>query len=135
MSSRTQYPSGPRLVANACPRCGSAEIRRLSLIYQTGLPTNSDRRPQHELALSKQAAPPTKKPAAMWAMAAAVFLVVALATLWSSRVMTTMAFGSLAVAIGFAARAVTYNSMVFPRLHEQWEHSSMCNRCGTVFVE
>lgn len=87
------------------------------------------------MTLSKQAAPPTKKPAVMWAMAAAVFLFVALATLWSSRVMTIMGFGSLAVAIGFAARAMTYNSLVFPRLHDQWEHSSMCNRCGTVFVE
>ena len=135
MSSRTHSPSGPRLVANACPRCGSAEIRRLSLIYQTGLQTDTERKPAHAMALSKQAAPPTKKPAVMWATAAAAFLIVALGALPSSRLMTTIAFGSVAVAIGFAARAMTYNSMVFPRLHEQWERSSMCNRCGTVFVE
>lgn len=71
----------------------------------------------------------------MWAVAAAVFAVVALSTLSLSAVMTALAFSSVAVAIGFAVRAMTYNSMVFPRLHEQWEHSCMCNRCGTVFVE
>jgi len=71
----------------------------------------------------------------MWATAAAGFLVVALITLSISRLMTIMSFSSVAVAIGFAARAMTYNSMVFPRLREQWERSSMCNRCGTVFVE
>ena len=71
----------------------------------------------------------------MWVAAAAVFAVIALSTLSRSAVMTAVAFSSVAVAIGFAARAMTYNSMVFPRLHQQWAHSCMCTRCGTVFVE
>jgi len=71
----------------------------------------------------------------MWAAAAAVFAIVAVLSLSSSAVMTAMGFTSVAVAIGFAARAMTYNSMVFPRLYEQWEHSFMCTRCGSVFVE
>jgi hypothetical protein len=87
------------------------------------------------MALSKQAAPPTRKPSIMWVVAAVVFAVVALSTLSRSEAMTAIAFSSVAVAIGFAARATTYNSMVFPRLYEQWEHSCMCNRCGTVFLE
>ena len=41
----------------------------------------------------------------------------------------------LTIAIGFVARAMTYNSIVYPRLHDQRDHSTMCNRCGTVFVE
>jgi hypothetical protein len=124
------------LVTHKCPRCGSEEIRTLSSIHDTGLPaTSTARKPAHEMALSRQAAPPTKKPALMWVAVAAVFAVVALTTLSRSAVMTAVAFSSAAVAIGFAARAMTYNSMVFPRLHEQWEHSCMCNRCGTVFVE
>jgi hypothetical protein len=121
------------LVEHACPRCGSAEIRKLSLIHQTGLPENAERKPAHEAALSKQAAPPTKKPAAMWVVGCAVFVIVAVAMLWSSRAMTAMAFLCLAVAIGFAVRAMTYNSLVLPRLHDQWERSFMCNRCGSVF--
>lgn len=134
MSSRTHFTSGPRLVATACPRCGSAEIRRLSLIHAAGLPTNTDRKPQHEAVLSKQAAPPTKKPAAMWAGAVVAFAGVAILTWSTSTPMTTVALGAVAVAIGFAARAMTYNSMVYPRLFDQWERSSMCNRCGNVFV-
>jgi hypothetical protein len=124
------------LVTHKCPRCGSEEIRTLSSIHDMGLPvTSTARKPAHEMALSRQAAPPAKKPAVMWVVAAAVFAVVALSTLSRSSVMTALGFSSVAVAIGFAARAMTYNSMVFPRLHEQWEHSCMCNRCGTVFVE
>jgi len=133
MPSRTDRNSGPRLVRDACPRCGSAEIRKLSLIYQTGLPANAERKAAHEAALSKQAAPPTKKPAMMWVIAASAFVIVAVAMLWSSRAMTAMAFLCLAVAIGFAVRAMTYNSMVLPRLRAQWERSFMCNRCGNVF--
>ena len=133
MSSRA---SGPRLVTHECPRCGSQEIRTLSSIHDRGLPaTSTARKPAHEMALSRQAAPPTKKPAIIWVVAAVVFAVVALSTLALSAVLTALAFSSVAVAIGFAARAMTYNSMVFPRLHEQWEHSCMCNRCGTVFIE
>ena len=40
----------------------------------------------------------------------------------------------VAVAIGFAVRAATYNTLVYPRLYEQWERSSRCDRCGNVFV-
>ena len=124
------------MVMHKCPRCGSEEIRTLSSIHDMGLPaTSTERKPAHEMALSRQAAPPTKKPALMWVVAAAVFAVVALWSLLRSAVMTAVAFSSVAVAIGCAARAMTYNSLVFPRLHEQWERSCMCNRCGTVFME
>jgi hypothetical protein len=104
------------------------------LIYEAGLLRSTEGKPPHETALSKQAAPPTKKPAVMWAAAAAVFAILAVLSLSSSAVMTAMAFGSVAVAIGFATRAMTYNSLVFPRLYEQWAHSFMCARCGRVFV-
>jgi len=36
--------------------------------------------------------------------------------------------------VAAAVFAMTYNSMLFPRLHEQWEHSCICNRCGAVFL-
>lgn len=133
MSSRA---SAPRLVTHTCPRCGSQEIRTLSSIHETALPaTSTGRQPAHAMALSRQAAPPTRKPTLLWVGAAMVFAIVAFSTLSRSLAMATLAFSSAAVAIGFAARAMTYNRMVFPRLHEQWERSCMCNRCGTVFVE
>lgn len=134
MSSRTHFTSGPRLVATACPRCGSAEIRRLSLIHAAGLPTNTDRKPQHEAVLSKQAAPPTRKPAITWAAAVVVFVTAAILARSVSATLTTAALVGVAVALGLAVRATTYNSMVYPRLYDQWEHSSMCNRCGSIFV-
>ena len=135
MSVRTQGSRGPRLVQHACPRCGSEEIRRLSLIHETGLASKTGNDSPHETVLSKQAAPPVKKPAGMWAGAATVFAVVAVASLTKSEVLAMLAFGSVAIAIGFAAHAMTYNRLVFPRLYEQWAHSFMCNRCGSVFSE
>jgi cytochrome c biogenesis protein CcdA len=104
------------------------------LIHAAGLPTNTDRPPQHEAVLSRQAAPPTKKPGTMWAGAVIVFVTVAILTSSISTTMTTTALVAVAIAIGFAVRAMTYNSLVYPRLYEQWERSSMCNRCGNVFV-
>jgi predicted lysophospholipase L1 biosynthesis ABC-type transport system permease subunit len=134
MFSRTHHASGPRLVPSACPRCGSAEIRRLSLIHAAGLPTNEDLKPQHEAVLSKQAAPPTRKPAVIWAGAILIFVTAAILARAVSGAVMTAALLDVAVAIGFAVRAATYNTLVYPRLYEQWERSSRCDRCGNVFV-
>ena len=55
---------------HACPKCGSAEVRRLSLIYQAGLSTIGTRQEMARAArrrtLSKHAAPPVKKNAVSW---------------------------------------------------------------------
>jgi uncharacterized membrane protein len=98
------------------------------------MPPATDRKPDHEAFLSRQAAPPTRKPAVMWTVAGVVFLTVAILAWSISTAMTTAALVAVAIAIGFSARAMTYNGMVYPRLYEQWERSSLCNRCGNVFV-
>ena len=64
-------------------------------------------------------------------LALAMPIAIAYDITWTS---ASLLLAIVAVAIGFAARAMTYNSMVYPRLFDQWERSSMCNRCGNVFV-
>lgn len=90
--------------------------------------------PQHETLLSKQAAPPERKLALVWAVAVLVLALMAIVTRSISTAVTTAELIGVAVAVGAAAWAMTYNSLVYPRLFEQWERSSMCNRCGNVFV-
>ena len=134
MPSRTHFTSGPRLVASACPKCGSTEIRRLSLIHAAGMPTNTERKPHHEAVLSKQAAPPARRPVLVWTVAGIVLAMMAIVTRTISTPVTTAELIGVAVAVGAAVQAITYNRLVYPRLAEQWERSSMCTRCGSVFV-
>ena len=69
---------GPRAASDTCPRCGSAEVRRLSLIHQAGLPasTTNGAAPAQS-ALVKSAAPPALKRWLPWAvLTVAAFVVV-----------------------------------------------------------
>src|SRR6185503_16917961 len=80
MSTQTQIvPEPERLNSIACTKCGSAEVRRLSLIYEEGLSHSASQSQTafggagfgttastfstgtSQTALSKKAAPPAKK--------------------------------------------------------------------------
>ena len=39
-----------------------------------------------------------------------------------------------AMSVRFALQAKAYNGLKFPELHQRWERSFMCNRCGEVFT-
>jgi predicted RNA-binding Zn-ribbon protein involved in translation (DUF1610 family) len=139
MPEKTQSFAGGSHAAfqHTCPKCGSAEVRRLALIHEAGLsasPTqNGDSRVQS--ALSRHAAPPSKKNVAPWAVLACAAMAMALVSLrqvGSGTIITiVVAFLSAAIAI----RANRYNGAVYPRLCDLWLRSFMCGRCGEVFSE
>jgi len=121
------------VTAESCPRCGSAEVRRLALIHQAGLPTTAGDGPQSLIALSRHAAPPVRKRAGTWVLLLVTSLVMEVATFRSGGAGAVAIAGVALVAVIFAVRATSYNANTYPKLLELWERSFMCGRCGEVF--
>ena len=125
---------GPRAASDACPRCGSAEVRRLSLIHQAGLPVSMKNGAAHaQSALSKSAAPPALKPWLSWAVLTIVAFAVVIVSLSDDAPSGLIPLGVAVLAMAKWLRAVWYNKMIYPELHTLWQRSSMCGRCGEVF--
>ena len=108
---------------DSCPKCASVDVRKLSLVHE------SDQGP-----LSRVAAPPAKKPWALWAAAAAVSSLPVLVHARQPGTGTLLMMGVAALTAGFAFNAWMFNSRVHPALLERWQQSFLCNRCGNVFV-
>jgi predicted RNA-binding Zn-ribbon protein involved in translation (DUF1610 family) len=127
---------GPRAASDTCPRCGSAEVRRLSLIHQAGL-TASEKNGagRMQTVLSKNAAPPAMKPRLSWAVLAIASFVVVVVSLPGETPKTLVPLAVAAFAMAKWLRAVWYNNMVYPGLYSLWEKSFMCGRCGEVFAD
>jgi hypothetical protein len=157
MSLQTQIVPEPARITNlACAKCGAAEVRRLSLIYQEGLSTintqsqtmgqsfggggaafgsaSTHTTGRQQTALSKQASPPAKKHTILWSICAGIFGLVALSSLSSPGFGTLITIAITAASVRFALQAKAYNAMKFPELYQRWERSFMCNRCGEVFT-
>ncbi len=124
---------GPRTATeSSCPRCGSAEVRRLSLVHEVGLTAGgSDDRGQS--VLSRYAAPPARKLVVPWVLVAITATSLAVVSDAGARpgtlVMTLVAL----LASAFAVRAARYNAKSYPDLQKLWAHSFMCARCGEIF--
>ena len=153
MSTQTRIvPEPERLNSIACTKCGSSEVRRLSLIYEEGLSHSATQSQTafggaafgstastfstgtSQTALSKKAAPPTKKHTILWALLAGFlgFCTVAGIANFS---FWTLVFGGLTyLAVMKSLKAKAYNAMAFHEEHERWQRSFMCNRCGGVFA-
>ena len=153
MPTQTRIVSEPdRLDAIACTKCGSSQVRRLSLIYEEGLSHSASQSQTafggggfgttastfstgtSQTALSKKAAPPTKKHTILLAMLAGFlgFCTVAGIANFS---FWTLVFGGLTyLAVMKSLKAKAYNAMAFPEERARWERSFMCNRCGGVFA-
>lgn len=119
------------VVAQVCPRCGSADVRRLSLIHQAGLSVGDESSPAR--ALSRHAAPPTRKRAGVWVVLLVTSLVMEAATFAMGGPGAIAIAGVALAASVFAVQAASYNATTYPRLLALWERSFMCDRCGELF--
>ena len=98
------------------------EVQKLSLVHGSG-----------QSALSRVAAPPSKKHWWLWSAAAASCAFPALANLRQPGLGTVIMIGCATLSIAFAFNAWTYNARIHPALLERWQQSYMCNRCGQMF--
>lgn len=108
-----------------CPRCGSDNIQRCSVIYQNGTISHSytsrsgdysvDTSGVESSALARSVAPPAKEEASRGKMLA---VILALATVYF--------FQS-------SSEANEYNEKKWPREYKNWENSRLCHKCGNYF--
>ena len=157
MSTQTRIvPNPEQLSSLACTQCGSAEVRRLSLIYEEGLAiintrsqgsgvafgsgggaafgsTSTHTTGTQQTALSKKAAPPAKKHTILWGIFAGFVAIMTLSGIKDFSFMTLVFAGLTYLAVTRTLKAKAYNAMVFPTEHANWQRSFMCNRCGAVF--
>jgi len=153
MSTQTRIvPEPERLDSIACKSCGSSQVRRLSMIYEEGLSHSATQSQTafggagfgttastfstgtSQTALSKKAAPPTKKHTILLALLAGFLGFCTVAGL-ANFSFWALVFGGLTyLAVMKTLKAKAYNAMVFPQEHARWERSFMCNRCGGVFA-
>jgi len=153
MSTQTRIvPEPERLDAVSCKQCGSAEVRRLSLIYEEGLSHSATQSQTafggasfgstastfstgtSQTALSRKAAPPTKRHTVLLAMLAGFLGFCTLAGL-ANFSFWALVFGGLTYLVVMKTlKAKAYNAVAFPEEHARWQRSFMCNRCGGIFA-
>lgn len=127
-----------------CSNCNSADIRKLSLVYESGLSFvdtsttgvgfaggglgvgGAHTKGTHVTAISQKAAPPTKQ-----SYGPAVFMLVAtamLALIWHLWVI------GVVLAIVMVVGTSDYNKKKWPPLYAAWDQKYLCGRCGAMMV-
>lgn len=130
-----------------CTQCNSDQLRKLSLVFESGLSHTSSRTTgvgfglggglgvgsarthgTSVTATAAKAAPPRKRPLTWPIIALIVF------GLWGT---TPKSYEMLIVAV-IAAIVVynryRFNSQVWPGLYNTWDRSYLCERCGAMMI-
>ncbi len=129
-----------------CGHCGGENIRKLSLVYESGLTfvNTSSRgvgvasgggigigvgrtRGSHTTATAQRAAPPQKKkyPGAVVALIITLLIV--------SAHLPVFLLGSLVCGVIIWQR-VSFNRNTWPALYSRWDAEYLCERCGKMSV-
>jgi DNA-directed RNA polymerase subunit RPC12/RpoP len=128
-----------------CSKCGSDQVRKLSVVHAGGLSQvatqtsglgltlggslgvgSAKTSGVHQTALSQAAAPPQKQNVGVLSVLCVV-LGVAFAANPEMRVMGILI---VLVASWYVWSRIKYNREVFPGLYHRWERTYMCERCG-----
>ena len=132
-----------------CPHCGSENIQKCSVIYNSGTAshqstTTINGKVEAETSgvsgtnLAQQLAPPAKKEenwiASVVCGAIAIFFVGGLANHFVVSIIVIVLFGSAAIGLWQSStEAKEYNEKKFHRDYDIWKRSYFCHRCGNVF--
>lgn len=126
-----------------CSNCNSPDVRKLSLVYESGLSFvnttttgvgyagalgvgGAQTKGTHVTAISAKAAPPQKKSAG----AAVAWLIVTglLGLVWHFWFIGTV------LAVLAMVSVSDYNKKKWPALFAAWDSKYMCGRCGAIMV-
>ena len=146
--------------AYKCPQCGSQQIQKLSVIYESGTSDISTTTNHAGIAIGKgfsimplfgrsrtsgtqqsqlaqKAAPPARFSLSRTIASTASIVVVG--GIVAAIFLGTWAFWLLALLVcGYTAFAIkqglTYNKNQWPKAYQDWERRWMCHRCGTCFT-
>jgi hypothetical protein len=145
----------PRTSLFSCPRCGSEDGRKFSIIHAHGLsvvdsitlgagvgtggdaavgvaPTSGT----HQTNLSKAVAPPTERPVGvgcsiLFGLALMAFFGIAAPP--SLLLLAPFFIGTMVKLKKNDSAARAWNATEYPALKAKWERSAMCMRCGEVW--
>ena len=137
----------------ACSSCQSADIQKLSLVYEGGTSrvdtiargrttgvgfgrgmgfaaarTTVKSRGTEMTDLARRAAPPERQKLLIWVCVALSALVVG-----SGIDQEWLSWAVIAGSAFMIWRAWKFNSQVWPSLHARWGRSWLCHRCGNIF--
>jgi hypothetical protein len=137
-----EHPRGAIGPWLACPRCGSEEVRKLSLIYREGTahvgayaPGGGGTLGTAQSLMSRDAAPPQPQDVEWAILFAAIGL--AIAALGGVSGVLAVSLAGIGVAIMSAAAAFSqakWNRDVYPQLYGKWNDTFLCNRCDSHFI-
>lgn len=148
----------PEPPAHVCPNCGSAHITSLKVIYEQGVSKSTLRgvglgpdgfsllegTGRSQSALSARAAPPSQRSSAPMAAAfilafiGVILLVIQGEAARNDPDKTPLVFAILAFLLAiasfiFGAFNASWNASDWPKAHQDWAASWMCQQCGTTF--
>ncbi len=127
----------------ACPKCGSSDIQKCSVIYQSGTVDHSytsrsgdntvETSGTESTALAQSVAPPAKKDDS-WGSTIACFVIGAILFACEFHIVALI-FGVAGIGNFMSAQeAGKYNSERWPQEYKAWQHSWFCRRCGHCFI-
>lgn len=125
-----------------CPKCGSDNIQRCSVIYQQGTVGHSytsrsgdysvETSGVESTGLAQSVAPPPQKETHWGKMVVAGFFTVASfldGYFWLGVILALVTAGLFQS----SQEASEYNEKQWPREYKAWERSYLCHRCGNYF--
>lgn len=125
-----------------CPKCGSENIQRCSVIYQQGTVDHSytsrsgdysvDTSGTESTALAQSVAPPAQHETSWGKMIVAGFFAVASfldGFFWLGVILALVAVGLFSS----SQEASEYNSKQWSQDYKAWENSWLCHKCGNYF--
>jgi len=113
-----------------CGNCTSADIRKLSLVYESGLTFvgvssgGKTIRGQNMTAVSLKAAPPARRGLVGWFLLFFLSAIFIQFSLW-------WILGAV-VGLGKFVEHLMWNTRTYPILYRQWDAAYMCERCGAM---
>ena len=152
------------MVNYKCPTCGSEQVQRVSVVYESGttstrgrglgvaiagddlIPVGTSTRSTSQTQLAARLVPPKKQGAGYILSAVAITLggvVFGLIPAAAGGVIgiaigSCLALGGFAGGLVYAAteskKVSAYNSQVWEKQYQQWQRRWLCHKCGHVFT-
>lgn len=125
-----------------CPKCGSENIQKCSVIYQQGTVSHSytstsgdytvNTSGEESTELAQSVAPPSQKETHWGKMIVAGFF--AVASVADGYIVLAIILGLLAVGLFQTSQeASEYNDKQWPIDYKNWQNTYFCHRCGNYF--
>lgn len=145
----------PNMSKFCCPNCGSENIQKMQIVYQSGTGTRSsvttyenragytmesETNEQHSTNLAASVAPPNKKETHFgFTIICGIVSAYFIYCLFQHFSWFDLIVGGIAGLLAFGGyessmEVSAWNENEYPKLYEEWANSFICHKCGHRFV-